>query len=85
MLEVEGKEILSQGEFSRMARGLDGSGSGVLQAWWAGEPVSPQTLHAAQNVGARLDAKDPATEELIDTACSRIEQAFPNLKLKVEA
>ena len=82
-LTVANKQILSQGEFIRLTRGLtEGSGnSGVLQAWWAGEPVPPVTVHAALNVGARMMARDDETEALVDLAVARIERAVPELRL----
>jgi hypothetical protein len=79
MLETRGVPILKEGEAAQLMQGLapGDAGSGVLQAWWAGEPVEPNTLYAALNVGARVAARTTEAEKLIDVACGRLAKAFP--------
>jgi hypothetical protein len=59
-------------------KGLTGLGptSGVLQAWWAGEEVTPGELHRALDIEARLNCETAMSRELIELALNRLETHF---------
>ena len=81
MLEVEGRAIMSQGEFRELMAHLDEGrqpNSGVLQGWWAGEQFGPEAVYAALEIDAGLVADDRG-QVLIDTALARLRDAFPEL------
>jgi hypothetical protein len=82
MLEVRGHPVMSQSEFRELMEHLEPSrypNSGVLQAWWAGEEFSPETIYAALDIDAGLSARDERGHELIDMALARLRRAFPEL------
>lgn len=81
-LQVRDQPILSQGEFRALVAGLDPAnrGSGVLQAWWLGEAVTPSAVYATLDVEARTDARSDEARAIIDRGLDRLERAFPEVR-----
>lgn len=80
-LECRGHPILSLGEFKELSDHLHDDGlpnSGALQAWYFGEAIGPEALHAALVIDAGTIADDRG-HELIDLAIQRLVRAFPEL------
>jgi hypothetical protein len=79
-LEVDGFPILSRGDFADLMHGLTNDGPPIesLAAWLHGEDVPPEDLHQALDIGARIRANDdPRTTMLIDAACKKLEDLWP--------
>jgi hypothetical protein len=78
-LQVRGRDILTHGEFHELVQGLEREGptEGVLQAWFLGEDVDPARLHETLDIEARLNAKTPTAERVIERALTRLEDLYP--------
>jgi hypothetical protein len=83
MLNVEGVDVLTQGEFVTLMKAMpEGeAGSGTLQAWWMGAEFMPSAIYAALNTEARvalaLAGGNPPAEEILERGLARIRQGFP--------
>jgi hypothetical protein len=79
-LEVRGQPIFSYGEFTELMRGLseDGPSIEALAAWLNGEDVPPEDIHEALDIGCRVRARSDRARELIEMACNRLEELFPD-------
>jgi hypothetical protein len=79
-LQVQNRDIMSQGEFAELCRHLDAADSSpTLSAWFDGMNVTPVQLKAAFDVDARLAAVDDRAHQILDLGTSRLVAAFPQL------
>ncbi len=78
-LAVLGHDLLTYPEFHELMQGLeeDGSSSGIMQAWWAGEQISPSDLHRCLAIECRLQAETRRAQELVDRTLANLERLFP--------
>lgn len=80
-LTVRGRDILSDGEFIALTRDLepDFTGSGILQAWWAGHDPGPEGAHVALDLEARVAARSDEGVRLIERGLRRLKESFPGV------
>jgi hypothetical protein len=69
---------MSQGEFVALTKGLREveESSGVLQAWWHGEPVDADDLHLCFESEILPIAETDAARNIAETVLSRLETHF---------